>query len=273
MTVGADKGVVLIDDRAGSRDLIKFPPLNSTGELCRLDSADVAIPGNGPNGPVVIGIELKSISDLLSSTDRGRLQATQIPDMIGTYDINWILYYGITRPSPDGASLQILRARYKNEQGKWKWRSATSFDICASLPLYWGNYQVGGRDVNYGYLESLILAITDMGFRVKQVSGVQEAAAWIGVVSRRYSKSWEKHRVMRTLDHSGQVALPPELDRGVKQRIRFAETLPGIRFERAVEAAKHFTSVREMANAPAEEWQKVPKIGKIIAQSVVEAVS
>ena len=73
---------MLIDDRAGSRDLIKYEPVRSTGELCRLDSADVCLTGNGPNDAVLIGVEVKSIWDLISSINTGRLQATQIPAML-----------------------------------------------------------------------------------------------------------------------------------------------------------------------------------------------
>jgi len=60
---------VLIDDRAGSQDLIRYSPLDSTSELTRLDAGDALITGNGPDDSILtIGIELKTIADLLSST-------------------------------------------------------------------------------------------------------------------------------------------------------------------------------------------------------------
>ena len=63
---------VLVDDRAGSVDLVKYQPLKRSAELTRLRAGDVLIVGNGPGGrPVLVGIEFKTVADLIQSIDNG----------------------------------------------------------------------------------------------------------------------------------------------------------------------------------------------------------
>lgn len=240
--------MILVDDRAGSRDLMRYAPLNEIGELCRLDSADVCFHGNGPQGGVLVGVEVKSVWDLLSSANTGRLQATQLPAMLREYDVSWLLYYGEYRPSPRDHGLQVMR------KGKW-----TSFVL-------------GKRAVPYGYLEALLIDITALGVRIKQVRDAREASAWLGVAFRWWSKPWTQHRGMRTFDNSREVSLMPGMSDDTLLRARVAAQLPAVGFERAVAAATHFGSVREMVTAEVREWEKVPGIGRVIAKAIVEAV-
>lgn len=239
---------VLIDNRAGSKDLIRYPPLSECGELCRLESADACFAGNGPVGSVVVGVEVKSIWDVLSSAGTGRLQATQIPAMLTSYDVGWMVYYGIYRPSPRDGTLEVRRGKL------------------------WKTHRIGSRAVPYGYLESLLLDLVVLGINVKLVADMREVATWIGVLYRWWSKPWDKHRGMRTFDNSGAVSLMPGMNEGTHLRARVAAQLPGVGFERAVRAAQHFTSVREMIGAGREEWAKVPGIGKVIAKAVEESL-
>lgn len=239
---------VLIDDRAGSQDLIDFPPLDECGELTRLDSGDVMIVGNGPDGPLLIGVEVKSIFDLISSANTGRLQSTQIPAMVDEYDVTWVLHYGKYQSSPRDGSLQILRGK--------RWR----------------NHRIGDRPVPYGYIEALLLTLTAAGVHVKRVIDIREAAEWIGVLYRWWSKPWSKHRGLRTFDNSRDLGLMPGMDAGLMMRARVAAQLPGVGFERALSAARHFTSIQDMINAGPDEWEGIPGIGRVIAKAVREAV-
>lgn len=242
-------GAVLVDDRAGSRDLIKYEPLKSYGELCRLESADVVMTGNGPdNTELTVAVEVKSIWDLLSSASTGRLQATQVPAMLEQYDVSWLLYYGGHRVARDGM-LEV----FKN--GRWQ------------------TLRLGSRPVPSGYVEALMLDMTTVGVHVHRTYDVAEAVQWLGVLHRWWAKPWEKHHGMHTLDKSRDVSLMPGMTRGTLQKAKVAAALPGVGFERAVAAARHFRSVREMVNADAREWCVVPGIGKVVAKAVTVAVA
>lgn len=238
----------LVDDRAGSADLMRYEPVRLIAELTRLDSADVCICGNGPDGPLLVGVELKNIFDVVSSAETGRLQATQIPAMLDTYQVNWLLYYGLYRVDNKG----YLQVRRGNE---------------------WRAMRLGSRPVPYGYVEGLVFDLAMLNVNTRHVVDMREAAIWIAALHRWWSKPWDRHKAMRVIDKSQSgVSLMPEMSEEVKQRCRTAATLPGVGFERAIAAANHFTSVREMINADAVEWAKVPGVGKTIAKTVVEAV-
>ena len=175
---------LFIDDRAGSRDLMRLEPVRSTGELCRLDSGDAMVIGNGPDGAILVGVEVKSVWDLVGSADTGRLQATQIPAMLRTYGVSWLLWFGQYRVSSSG-KVELRRGKL------WK-------------PL-----RVGSRDVPYGYIEGVLFDLAVLGIHTRHVFDVAEAAVWLGSLHRWWGKPWDKHRGMRTLDRSRDISLMP----------------------------------------------------------------
>lgn len=236
-----------IDDRAGSIDLMQHEPLLSTAEICRLDSGDAMILGDGPDGPLLVGVEVKSIYDLIGSMQTGRLQATQLPALISTYDVRWLLVYGSYGPGPGGL-LQIYGKR-----GPQKFR-------------------LGRRPVPYGYVEAFLCDVAAVGVRVKNVPSSYAAAQWVGILHRWWSKPWSKHKGLRSFDNSHSVSLMPSMDSQTHFRACVASQLPGVGYERAVAAAKHFPSIEAMVAASVSDWQSVPGIGKVVANAIYQAV-
>lgn len=80
--------MILVDRRVGSKDLLV--PLQKAGldaELDDLQFADVAFMGRGIGGaPLMIGVELKTLADLVQSMTTERLQGFQLPGLLRTYD-------------------------------------------------------------------------------------------------------------------------------------------------------------------------------------------
>lgn len=240
-----------IDPRAGSKELMKHEPVKSSAEFCFLDFGDAMIVGNGPNGATLVGVEVKSIWDLISSIDTGRLQATQLPGLLRTYEHSALLYYGQTRMGRSG-ELEMWRA-HGRQRG-------------------WHVFKLGTRAVPYGYLEAFLWEVALLGVHVQRVDDERTAAAWLGVLHRWWSKDWTAHKGLRTLDRSRDVSLMPNMDAATHQRVKIAAQLPGVGYDRAVNAANHFGSVREMINADADAWTSVRGVGRVIAKAVVEAV-
>lgn len=94
--------MIFVDDRTGSKHLLQ--PLRSLGldaQLTRLDFGDVSFEGKGPNGTMLtIGVELKRLTDLISSIRTGRLSGHQLPGLIGpqgAYDYAWLVVEGYWR--------------------------------------------------------------------------------------------------------------------------------------------------------------------------------
>lgn len=237
---------VLIDDRSGSKDLIKHPPLDSIGILTRLESGDVCLNGQGADGnDALIGVEVKSIGDLISSMNNGRLQASQIPLMLSTYNVSWLLYYGSHRTNSDG-SLQV-----------WKGQ--------------WRDYSIGNKVIPGGYLESFLLTLNSTGINIKRCNDIDEAAQWIGVLARWSAKS--KHKAFHKFDDSRCVATIPGMDEVTHLMAETASRWPALGYERATAAAKHFGSIEDMATADVDEWKKVPGIGPVVAKAVRSAIT
>lgn len=222
-----------------------YPSIAAIAELTRLESGDAMLLGHGPaDSTVLVGIEVKSIYDLIASINTGRLQATQLPAMIAAYDVRWLLYYGTHRAGRDGA-LEIGKGHN------------------------WRRHRLGSRSVPYGYLHALLFDLAAVGMSVACVASEADAAAWLACLYRWWTKPWSAHRGLHTFDNSRNLSLMPGMDDATWMRARIAAQLPGIGFERAVAVAAHFSTVGAMLTATESEWARVPGIGKVIAKAVV----
>lgn len=243
LTVDLADITVLIDFRAGSNGLQHYPPFDTCGELADIRdkkgrcAGDVFFVGNGPDGQVSVGVEMKTVTELLTSTDNGRFQGhdSQLPIMLDEYDDVWLLYYGKYRPAPGSHCLQIWR------KGQWR------------------NHYVGNRPVPYGYLEGFLVGLQAIGVNVKHVDDLSEAAAWLAELVRWRNKPWKKHKSLQAFDRSRKVtsgqgkrdkgrnraSLMPTLDEKTLSRANVAVALPTLGYKRAVAAARKW-SVAEM---------------------------
>lgn len=244
--------MLLIDDRIGSNDLVKSPALSHIPtKLCRLDCADAAFIGNGPDDTChSIGIELKSLSDFAGSSQKGRLQTTQITPMLDAYDSAWFLYYGEYRRSRSG---DILVPR------KDGW-----------VPFCLGTSK---RPITYRYFETRLITLAFAGVLTKHVSTKRDAEVWLAELYTWATADFDTHEGLQTFDRSAPIVRPPETDDRTMLRARVAKELPGLGFKRAMAAAQAFPSVQAMVNASEAEWLTVDKVGPGIAAQVVKACS
>lgn len=254
---------VLIDERAGSRELVRHTPLDTCGQLCRLESADAYIVGVDEQGTpsVNVGVEVKSASDLIQSLETGRLTAEQIPAMFAAYDVSWLLVYGRFRANRYGALETV-----DEHTGTWRVK------------------MMGARTVPYGYVASRLLTFTAVGLNVATVSDQADAAQWLAALARWWGKPLADHRTFKTFNRTVDTGIAARMReqaagaiRHVDPRMRrcaeVAARLPCIGYDRAVAVAEHFKgSVRMMVSADEKEWMSVPGIGKGIASAVIEAV-
>lgn len=249
---------VYVDKRAGSKELLEYEPLASTAEACLLNdddgnaAGDIMIVGNGPDGDILVGVEAKSIHDLISSINTGRLQATQLRPFLETYGVTYLLTYGEYGCGPMG---ELLVGR--RERGEYKLRP----------------YRMGSRNIPYGWLEGMLVELGTLGIKHHHCRNEQEAARWIGVLHRWWSKPWSEHKGLKTLDKTQHgKALLPDHDPVSLGIMEVASKLPAIGYGRAEFAAVYFNSIIQMICAPSQEWEKIPGVGKVIAKAVVEFI-
>jgi NAD-dependent DNA ligase (contains BRCT domain type II) len=116
------------------------------------------------------------------------------------------------------------------------------------------------------------LDVVSTGCRHKHVYSAEDAAAWLQVLHRWWSKPWAQHKGLKVFDHSKDLSLLPGMSEEEAQIARTAATLPGIGFDRACSVASHFGSIEAFLGAGVADWQRVPGIGKVIAQTVVGTI-
>lgn len=235
--------MIFIDDREGSADLAK---LVDNGVLVRLEYGDAMFPGQGPEGEVEIGVERKTIRDLVNSIASGRLSAHQIPGMVEHYYRSYIVVEGLWRGRPGDGKLQMSyngRTWKDIDTGRHGWTEAAVWHF-------------------------LMTAEEKAGVVVRTTRDIRGTAAVVEMLESWWSKPWDEHKshihLHRVLD-TAQLGRPSLLR-------RVAAELPGIGVDRSVAVERHFGSVAAMFAADVKEWMKVEGVGKVIARAVVEAL-
>jgi ERCC4-type nuclease len=235
-------GTVVIDPRAGSRDLVT--PLREAGVRLRVGKlafGDVAIPGHGPSGGVLALVEHKKLLDLLQAIGTKRLQGHQIPGMRRQAQYVVLLVEGIYKPGPDG---ELLYSRYG------EWLPATS-------------------RMTYAQLEGVLLSLRlCAGVHVVRCGSRVESVAWIAELVRWLAKPWESHR-----SHTAVYVPSPEAGSPVplwepSLAHKVASVLPGLGAVRAEAAAGRFGTTERLVTATVKQWQGVPGVGKTIAEHI-----
>lgn len=312
-TQQGESRVILIDDRAGSKELVLYPPLDDPSIACLVQlsstanssktSADITFTGNGPDGDILIGIEHKSLGDLISSMQSGRLSATQIPSMIETYDKCYLLtcdryllgspsnlddnFNNLLIPNP-----RLFRDKSRGNKHYWFVKSIPShgpyetrreaLEDYAYNSSRWDTYSyIGNKPLNWGFVESSLLSYSESGIIHKHLETMSDCAKWIMCLYKWWNKPYNDHKAFRTFDKSRpnkpvSKRFQPAILNKPKQSpvhtsiMEFAKCIDGIDYERAESIASHFQSVHAMVTATETEWIKIPGIGPTISRVAVE---
>lgn len=238
--------MLLLDRRIGSADLQQ--PLTSLGipvDLVTLDFGDAAFCGNGADGLMQVGIEIKQIRDLLNSIQDGRFSGHQVPGLLRQFDIAWLIVEGMWRAGSDGM-LELFR------RGKWE------------------ALELGSRRYLYREPDNFLTTLTlKTGIYVKRTANREETAH---VIANLYKwgtdKSWEQHRSHLALHRPADATflVPPPL------RHRVAREFDGIGDGKSTGVRNLFRTTIEMVNAPESEWLKMAGVGKTLAKRIYEQV-
>lgn len=241
--------MILLDRRIGSSDL--YSPLRTLGlpvQITTLDAGDAAWIGRGPDeSPVMCGLEIKRVSDLLASITSGRLSGEQLPKLINNYQRVWLLVEGRYRAGADGLVEQ--------RQGP-AWAPVTG----------------GGRPMTYGAVEGYLTTLeVCVGLALRRTFDRAETTQTIAALYRWWTaKAWDDHHAHQALHHQtldAGLLYKPSLTR------RIAAELPGVGLSRSGAVADHFETVRALVEADAKEWAAIPGIGKGLAKKITEALN
>lgn len=240
---------IVVDYRTGSADLL---PLLQTRRLpVRMDKmlfGDISFMGNGAEGPVPIGIEVKQTSDILKCITDGRFSGHQLPGLVQTYQYTWLVVEGAWRCDRATGVLQVPR------RGGW-------VDV-----------KLGSRMFMYKELDNFLRTCElKGGIRVWRTYDRQETAQFIEDLWKWWTaKEWADHRSHLAFDSSGTcdaaLLVRPNLVR------KIAKELPGIGWGKSRAVANHFGNVLAMVSADEAEWEGIDGIGKTMASRIVRAI-
>jgi ERCC4-type nuclease len=241
--------MILVDPRVGS---VEMQPLLETQHLKttiqHLEFGDFAFSGNGPEGPVMIGVERKRVRDLLSSLRTGRFAGHQLPGLLKVYDWCYLFVEGILRANPESGILE--------ESGYHAW-----------VPVQLGSSGFAYRDLD-GHLTTLECR-AGACFRIRRTDTKQASAVAIANLWHYWNdKEWDEHRSHLALNLTSEYGwiVKPGLLR------RMAAQLTGIGWEKSGAISHRFGSVREMVNAEEKDWVEIPGVGKKLSHRIVAAL-
>ncbi len=238
-----------IDRRVGSEELAA--PLKRMGckvDVTTLDCADVAWIGRGPvtdtnyTGNTRVGVERKKLNEILACFGDSRFVSRQLPKLLQTYDVAWLLVEGVWTAERDG---RLKTGQLFGPRVKHSYEALTGF---------------------------LLTLQQKAGVRVVRTSSFTETVHWLHTAYRWWQRPWDKHQSAYALDtvrvpYDSALAREPELLRLV------AAQLPGVGWQRSEAVAKHFTNTREMCAAGWREWAKINGIGEVSARRIVAALA
>jgi len=231
--------MIYIDFRVGSKELAT---LIEPSILVELKSGDAMFEGNGPKGKLQIGIERKTINDLINSIQDGRLSGYQIPKMLECYQRVYLIVEGIYRGNPRTGGLEQL-------QGK-QWRYVSR----------------GERKFSHEALWQYLSTLEEIaGIVIRNTNSLYMTAAQIMYLYHWWSKPFLAHRSLKRIYKRSMGYFhfhKPSLLR------LFAFDLPHIDHDKSEIVEARFKTVDSMIAASEKEWAEIPGIGKIIAKEI-----
>ena len=217
--------------------------------------------------PIIVAIELKSLSDLLSSTTSARLTTYQIPGACATYTYVYLLYYGEYKCS----GRHTRKLMIPRPGGKW-----------GAQPH--GDH----RAQSYLYLEDTLLQLQLLGqpgqVRIKHLPDREQTAQYIHTLHRYHNLPPNKqtNRIDAVRYHSpsdlqpsrSHIPLSARLTPSQLRMLGILAQFSNINSKRALDIISQFDTVRDMVtwmgDSEVEDWSGVKGIGKVIAGSLVQ---
>lgn len=221
-----------------------FRDAHIDARLLKLEFGDVAFEGCGPRGPVLVGIELKTVGGLLGDLTTGRFAGHQVPGMQKEYQYRYLVVEGPVRPANDGM-LEVPR-------GGGIWWSPSPRMMYIDYLKYIDDVRLRG------------------GFHVWPTGNKLETMAFIGATYRGWQKKWEDHKALKVFNEAQDVGIvhlaPPSLTR------LWARDLPGIGFEKSEGFDRKFKTPLQLAHGTEADFRGIAGVGKMLAERAWMAI-
>lgn len=242
--------MITIDTKVGSKDLIKYFP-KGVAELANLEFGDICFYGRGMKGKkVCIGFERKRLGggsdDLLQSIKSGRLAGHQLPGMLMSYDMIYIIVEGYWRANPRSGELEEYRGK--------SWRPVAH----------------GRRTYQASYIWNFINTqwVTSDKIKAWPTPDARGTALYIMSIYKWWNeKNFEDHRshLVHYKPFVNMMPLSP-----VRRVIEALADGIGDRKSRVID--EYFPNVDCMMKASKEDWMSIPGVGPKLAERIIREI-
>lgn len=247
--------MILVDSRSGATRQGGREPqkemlahIHRTGvaaELGTLEFGDACFEGNGPYGRMAIGVERKTVGDMLNCIDDARYSAHQRPGMMAMYQKSILMIEGVWKPDiHSGYLMELIQT------------------------LTWRPYRQRTRMVMYSKLFRYLLSIQFSGVTVIWSRDLEQTAYNITEIYRYFQKPWDQHTSLMEM----QKLNIPSLNGRPSLVRRWASELDGVGIKHSLEVDKVFKTPYDLARSDETSWLSLPGIGVKLARSVIRQI-
>lgn len=219
-------------------------------EVTDLPCADAAFEGNGKLGPISIGIERKTLHDMLSCIDDSRYSVVQRVPMLQLYERNFLMIEGLWKCGRGEPYEGVLMQGYRNGAS-------------------WGPLKArSSRQVLYSKLYRYLVSVSLSGVTVTYSLDVTQTAIQIVELYHYFQKKWSRHTALIET----QKIQVPALDMRPKLCRRWASEIDDVGAVLSIEAERMFRTGHALANSDETDWVRIPGIGAPTARKIVREI-
>jgi ERCC4-type nuclease len=249
--------VLLIDNRAGSKQFnekLRRMGIQTSLEDLKIKSsdgvgaaADFAWGGNGPEGPVMVGVERKQLRELTDKASIKRWAGQQLLMLLDNYHYIVLVVEGVYRPRGDRV---IEELGWDPRAGKKTWQV----------------FQPGRRLPLYSEVHNLLNSLSyKCNVEWQRSYNEDETAEIVACDYSWWQKEWDAHTSFKQIyaPVKGPVALlRPCLT------WRMVAQIDGIDYELGNRLRKMFRTPREMVMASEDDWCMIKGISRETAKRI-----
>lgn len=215
-------------------------------QVANLEYGDAAFEMNGPDGSLLVGIERKSVSDMLACIDDGRLSGHQLLGMRQMYGIRVLMIEGHWKPhEPQG----FLMEGYQNG-------------------FSWGFNKYRSQKTMYAKLYRFIISLQLSGVIVTYSRDPFHTAYNICEWFHYGQKKWDEHTSLKELH---RIAMPTLNRKPTLVRL-WAHAIEGVGTKISELVERRFKTPIELATADEVAWLSIPGVGVKLARDIVAKI-
>lgn len=239
--------MILVAPEIGSKELLPYiKKIGVPAEIQPLPYGDFCFAGNGPHGEIYIGVERKTLHDLLHCIDDARYGGFQKPGMQLLYTVKYLMVEAIYKPKEDGLLME------GNEKGQY-W-------IC----------RPGGKPVLYSKVRRYLMSASLSSVIVTHTRSMFETAYDLCEMYHYFNKRWDEHTSMLEMPK----AIIPSITGKPSLCLKWAHDLDGVGLKYSLEAEKLFRrKARLLANSEESDWMKIKGIGAPTAMKIIKEIN